>query len=69
MPRPNKLANPFPCFHFSSEVIRLAFLMHVQFPRSLRNVGDPLHKRCVDLHYETVRLPYHERTTVVIELK
>jgi putative transposase len=32
-------------FRTSSEVIRLAVMMHVRFPLSLRNVEDFLHER------------------------
>ena len=35
-------ANPFRYFKTSPEVIRLAVLMYVRFPRSLRNVEDLL---------------------------
>ena len=38
-PRP---ANPFRYFKTSPEVIRLAVLMYVRFPPSLRNVEDLL---------------------------
>ena len=52
-PRP---ANPFRYFKTSPEVIRLAVLMYVRFPLSLRNVEDLLFERGIDLCHETVRL-------------
>jgi hypothetical protein len=47
--------NPFKGFRSSPEVIRLAVMMHVRFPLSLRNVEDLLHERGVDICHETVR--------------
>ena len=37
------------------EVIRLAVMMYVRFPLSLRNVEDLLHERCVGVSHVTVR--------------
>ena len=37
--------NPFKYFHSSPEIIRLAVMMYVRFPLSLRNVEDLLHER------------------------
>jgi putative transposase len=42
MPRPKKPDNPFRYFNSSPEIIRLAVLMYVRSPLSLRNVEDPL---------------------------
>jgi putative transposase len=39
----------------SPEIIRLAVMMYVRFPLSLRNVEDLLHERGIDISYETVR--------------
>ncbi len=47
--------NPFKYFKTSPEVIRLAVMMYVRFPLSLRNVEDLLHERGIDISYETVR--------------
>lgn len=47
--------NPFRYFKTSPEVIRLAVMMYVRFPLSLRNVEDLLHERGIDLSHETVR--------------
>ena len=44
MPRPRKPASPFRYFNSSPEVIRLAVLMYVKYPLSLRNVEDLLHE-------------------------
>ncbi len=40
--------NPFKYFKTSPEIIRLAVMMYIQFPLSLRNVEDLLHERCID---------------------
>ena len=48
--------SPFRYFKTSPEVIRLAVMMYVQFPLSLRNVEDLLHERGVDVSHETVSL-------------
>jgi hypothetical protein len=37
--------NPFKYFKTSPEIIRLAVMMYVRFPLSLRNVEDLLHER------------------------
>ena len=50
-----KNQNPFRYFKTSPEVIRLAVMMYVRFPLSLRNVEDLLHERGIDICYETVR--------------
>jgi len=47
--------NPFRYFRTSREVIRLAVMLHVRFPRSLRNVEDVLHERGIDVSHESVR--------------
>jgi len=47
--------NPFRYFKTSPEVIRLAVMLYVRFPLSLRNVEDLLHERGIDVSYETVR--------------
>jgi hypothetical protein len=47
--------NPFKYFNSSPEVIRLAVMMYVRFPLSLRNVEDLLHERGIDVSHETVR--------------
>jgi putative transposase len=49
------MKNPFRYFKTSPEVIRLAVMMYVRFPLSLRNVEDLLHERGIDLSHETVR--------------
>ena len=47
--------DPFKCFHSSPEIIRLAVMMYVRFPLSLRNVEDLLYGRGIDNSYGTVR--------------
>lgn len=56
MPRRRKPAYPFRYFHSSPEVIRLAVLIYVRFPLSLRNVADLQFERGIDVCHETVRL-------------
>ena len=56
MPRPKKPSSPFRYFNSSPEIIRLAVLMYVRFPLSLRNVEDFLFERGIDLCHETARL-------------
>jgi len=46
----------FRYFKSSPEVIRIAVLMYVRFPLSLRNVEDLLFERGYDISYETVRM-------------
>jgi len=55
MPRPRKPTSPFRYFNSSPEIIRLAVLMYVRFPLSLRNVEDLLFERGIDICHETVR--------------
>ena len=50
-----KKRSPFRYFKTSPEIIRLAVMMYVRFPLSLRNVEDLLHERGVDVSHETVR--------------
>jgi putative transposase len=47
--------SPFRYFKTSPESIRLAVMMYVRFPLSLRNVEDLLHERGIDICHETVR--------------
>ena len=50
-----KPANLFRCFNSSPEVIRMAVMLYVRYPLSLRNVEDLLSERGVDICHETVR--------------
>ena len=47
--------NPFRYFKTSPEIIRLAVMLYVWFPLSLRNVEDLLHERGIEISHETVR--------------
>ena len=51
--------SPFRYFKTSREIIRLAVMMYVRFPLSLRNVEDLLHERGVEISHETVRFWWH----------
>ena len=50
------MQNPFRYFNSSPEIIRLAVMMYVRFPLSLRQVEDLLSERGIDICHETVRL-------------
>src|SRR6056300_279845 len=47
--------SPFKYFKTSPEIIRLAVMLYVRFPLSLRNVEDLLHERSIEISHETVR--------------
>ena len=47
--------NPFSYFKTSADVIRLAVMLYIRFPLSLRNAEDLLLKRGIDICHETVR--------------
>ena len=47
--------SPFRYFKTSPEIIRLAVILYVRFPLSLRNVEDLLHERGIEISHETVR--------------
>jgi putative transposase len=47
--------SPFRYFKTSPEVIRLAVMLYVRFPLSLRNVEDLLHEWDIDVSHEMVR--------------
>jgi putative transposase len=51
--------DPFRYFKTSREIIRLAVMLYVRFPLSLRNVEDLLHERGIDVSHETVRYWWH----------
>jgi putative transposase len=55
MPRPRQTASPFRYFNSSPGVIRLAVLLYVKYPLSLRNVEDLLAERGIDISHTTVR--------------
>lgn len=51
--------SPFKWSKTSPEIIRLAMMLYLRFPLSLRNVEDLLHERGVDVSHETVRYWWH----------
>jgi len=51
--------SPFRYFKTSPEVIRLAVMLYVRFPLSLRNVEDLLHERGIEVSHEAVRYWWH----------
>ncbi|MCC0022856.1 MAG: IS6 family transposase [Hyphomicrobiaceae bacterium] len=48
--------SPFRYFKTSPDIIRLAVMLYVRFPLSLRNVEDLLHERGIEISHETVRI-------------
>src|SRR5882757_2290652 len=55
MARPRRPKTLFYRFNSSPEIIRLAVMLYVKYPLSLRNVEDLLAARGIDVSYETVR--------------
>ena len=49
------MRNPFRYFNSSPAVIRLAVMLYIRYPRSLRQVEDLLFERGIDICHETVR--------------
>ena len=48
--------DPFKYLKTSPEIIRLAVMVYVRYPLSVRNLEDLLHERGIDISHETVRL-------------
>ena len=44
--------SPFRYFRTSPQIIRLAVMMYIRFPLSLRNVEDLLHERGIEISHE-----------------
>jgi putative transposase len=59
MPRPRTPASPLRYFNSSAEVIRLAVLLYVKYPLSLRDVEDLLAERGIDISHETMRYSWN----------
>ena len=49
------MKSPFRYFRTLPEIIRLAVMMYVRFPLSLRHVEDLLHERGIEVSHETIR--------------
>ena len=49
------MRNPFRYFNSSPEVIRLAVMMYIRYPLSLRQVEDLLFERGIDICHGAVR--------------
>ena len=47
--------SPFRYFKTSPEIIRLAVILYIRFPLSLRSVEDLLRERGIEISHETVR--------------
>jgi putative transposase len=52
---PSRNENPFRYFKTSPEILRLAVMMYVWYPLSLRQVEVILHEPGIDVSSETVR--------------
>ena len=52
-------SSPFKWFKTRPEIIRLAVMLYIRFPLSLRNVEDLLYERGVEISHETVRFWWH----------
>lgn len=52
--------SPFRYFKTSPEIIRLAVMLYVRFPLSLRNVEDLLNERGIEISHETVRFWWNQ---------
>ena len=50
------MRNPLRYFNSSPEVMRLAVMIYIRYPLSLRQVEDLLLERGIDICHETVRL-------------
>jgi putative transposase len=57
-------ARIFRYFKTSPEIIRLAVMMYVRYPLSLRNVEDLLLERGIDITHETVRFWWNRIGTI-----
>lgn len=57
-------ARIFYYFKTSPEIIRLAVMMYVRYPLSLRNVEDLLHECGIDVTHETVRFWWNRLGTI-----
>ena len=57
--------SPFRYFKTSPEIIRLAVMMYVRFPLSLRNVEDLLRERGIDVSHEAVRCVFRSIRPVI----
>jgi putative transposase len=51
--------SPFKYFKTSPEIIRLAVMLYIRFPLSLRKMEDLLHERGIDVSHETIRYWWH----------
>ena len=54
----------FRFFKTSPEIIRLAVMMSIRYPLSLRNVEDLLHGRGIDVTYDAVRFWWNRFGTI-----
>ncbi len=48
-------SSPFRYFKANSDIIRLAVMLYIRFPLSLRNMKDLLYERGIEISHETVR--------------
>ena len=62
------MRNPFRYFNSSPEVIRLAVMMYIRYPLSLRQVEDLLFERGIDICHETVRFWWNRTAASTAEI-
>ena len=60
------MRNLFRYFNSSPEIIRLAVMMYIRYPLSLRQVEDLLFERGIDICHETVRFWWQLCSTRVV---
>ena len=56
IPRSRQVQTPFRYFNSSPEIIRLAAMLYIRYPLSLREGEDMLFEGGIDICHETVRL-------------
>ena len=54
--------SPLRYFKTSPVIIRLAVMLYIRYPLSLRNVVALLHERGIEINYESVRFECDRRT-------
>jgi putative transposase len=54
------MENPFRYFNGSPEVIRLAVMMYIRYPLSLRQAGDLLLERGIEICHHAVRILWNQ---------
>lgn len=61
--------SPFRYFKTSPEIIRMAVMLYVRFPLSLRSVEDLLHERGINNRAENSHLPFRRRERAMLRFR